>query len=118
MSHPPNGTTRVFVYGTLLRGEPNHRLLTSALFVGGAHTEPAFDLVSLGPFPTMVEGGETSIAGEVYEVDPATLGALDRLEGAPSFYQRHAVRLEDGSEVQTYLLQECRKSKDCHPIGP
>ena len=99
-----NGTTRVFVYGTLLRGEPNHRVLAGAELVGEARTEPAFELVSLGPFPAMVSGGSTAVAGEVYEVDRWTLAALDRLEGHPSFYRRERIRLESGEEVLAYLL--------------
>jgi gamma-glutamylaminecyclotransferase len=104
MRRPLNGTTRVFVYGTLLSGEPNHRLLADAALVGAARTEPEFDLVSLGAFPAMVPGGRTAIAGEVYEVDRPTLDALDRLEGHPRFYRRRAVRLDDGGEVLAYLL--------------
>ena len=104
MSDRMNGGARVFVYGTLLSGEPNHRLLADAELVGEARTEAAFDLVSLGAFPAMVPGGGTAIAGEVYEVDPQTLDALDRLEGHPRFYRRHAVRLDDGGEVLAYLL--------------
>lgn len=104
MSDRMNGGARVFVYGTLLSGEPNHRLLADAELVGAARTEPEFDLVSLGAFPAMVPGGGTAIAGEVYEVDPDTLEALDRLEGHPRFYRRRAVRLDDGGEVLAYLL--------------
>jgi gamma-glutamylaminecyclotransferase len=104
MSEARNRRARVFVYGTLLAGEPNHRLLADAALVGAARTEPDFDLVSLGAFPAMVPGGGTAIAGEVYEVDPDTLDALDRLEGHPRFYQRRAVRLDDGGEVLAYLL--------------
>jgi len=81
MSKGTNGNARVFVYGTLLSGEPNHRLLADAELVGAARTEPDFDLVSLGAFPAMIAGGATAIAGEVYEVDRPTLDALDRLEG-------------------------------------
>ncbi len=104
MSAGTNGKTRVFVYGTLLSGEPNHRLLASAARVGEARTEPAFDLVSLGAFPAMVAGGRTAVAGEVYEVDAATLADLDRLEGHPRFYQRRRIRLEDGGEVLAYVF--------------
>ena len=104
MSDRMNGGARVFVYGTLLSGEPNHRLLADAELVGAARTEPEFELVSLGAFPAMVPGGGTAVAGEVYEVDPDTLDALDRLEGHPRFYRRHAVRLDDGGEVLAYLL--------------
>ena len=65
--------TRVFVYGTLLAGEPNHRVLTGARLVAKARTEPAFELRDLGPFPGLVSGGAHAVAGEVYEVDEATL---------------------------------------------
>jgi len=79
--------------------------------------------VSLGAFPAMIAGGTTAVVGEVYEIDPVTLAALDRLEGATEdpaepgpqggsgdakrrtrFYQRTAIRLEDGDEVLAYLL--------------
>lgn len=104
MRRPLNGTARVFVYGTLLSGEPNHRLLAHASLVGEARTQPVFDLVTLGPFPAMIPGGATAVCGEVYEVDRPTLEALDRLEGHPRFYRRRAVRLDDGGEVLAYLL--------------
>jgi gamma-glutamylcyclotransferase (GGCT)/AIG2-like uncharacterized protein YtfP len=104
MNGRANGKTRVFVYGTLLSGEPNHRLLTAASLVGEARTEPAFDLVSLGAFPAMVAGGRTAVAGEVYEVSAGTLADLDRLEGHPRFYRRRRIRLEDGGEVLAYVL--------------
>ncbi len=97
-------TTKVFVYGTLRAGEPNHHLLDDHALVGEARTKPAFELVSLGAFPAMIAGGTTAVVGEVYEVDPFTLAALDRLEGHPRFYQRRPIRLEDGDEVFTYLL--------------
>ena len=73
--------TRVFVYGTLLAGEPNHRLLARARLVTEARTKPAFELRDLGSSPRLVRGGAHAVAGEVYEVDEATLAALDRLEG-------------------------------------
>lgn len=104
MTDKMNGTTRVLVYGTLLSGEPNHGLLADAAFVGLARTEPAFELVSLGPFPAIVPGGRTVVVGEVYAVDPPTLDSLDRLEGHPTFYQRRKLRLQNGDEVLAYLL--------------
>jgi len=104
MSKRVNGRTRVFVYGTLLRGEPNHRLLARAGLVGEARTRPEFDLVDLGHFPAIIEGGSTAVAGEVYEVDRLALAALDRLEGHPSFYRRERIRLDGGQVVEAYLL--------------
>ena len=95
---------RVFVYGTLLAGEPNHRVLGSAKLVAEARTEPAFELRDLGPFPGLVRGGQHAVLGEVYEVDAPTLAALDRLEGHPRFYRRARIALEGGAIVETYLL--------------
>ncbi len=104
-------TTRVFVYGTLRSGESNHDLLATAAPAGPARTAPAFDLVSLGPFPGMVAGGRTAVTGELYDVDPATLAALDRLEGHPRLYERLPIRLEDGALVEAYLRPKHRADR-------
>ncbi len=95
--------TRVFVYGTLQRGDGNHRVIEAASYLGEARTAPAFTLVSLGPFPALVAGGITTVLGEVYEVDAGMLAQLDRLEGCPRFYQRHPIVLDDGTRVEAYL---------------
>jgi gamma-glutamylaminecyclotransferase len=96
---------RVFVYGTLLAGEPNHGVLAGATRLADeARTEPAFELRDLGPFPGLVRGGSHAVVGEVYEVDDVTLAALDRLEGHPRFYKRSRISLDDGALVETYLL--------------
>lgn len=96
--------TRVFVYGTLLRGESNERFLRSARLVGAARTRPAFTLYDLGAFPGLVEGGSVAVTGEVYEVSEETLAALDRLEGHPTFYRRTAITLDGGALASAYLL--------------
>ncbi|HET9624753.1 MAG TPA: gamma-glutamylcyclotransferase family protein [Kofleriaceae bacterium] len=96
--------TRVFVYGTLLAGEANHGLLGRARFLGAAATPASFALYDLGAYPAMIAGGDRAIAGEVYEVDAATLGALDDLEDHPAYYQRTEITLADGSRAATYLL--------------
>ena len=96
---------RVFVYGSLKRGFPNHRHLMTATFVGEAQTKPGFTLYDLGPFPGMVAGGTGSVRGEVFDVDAATLVALDKLESVPSFYDRATVPLADGSLAHAYLLR-------------
>lgn len=87
----PATRTRVFVYGTLRRGEPNHHLLDARMLLRAGRTEPRFTLVSLGAFPAMIDGGETAVVGEVYDVDAVTLAALDRLEGHPRFYRRRPI---------------------------
>lgn len=101
--------TRVFVYGTLREGEGNyHRLLAPAQPVSRGRTLPEFTMLHLGGFPGVMAGGRTSIVGEVFSVTDEVLQNLDRLEGHPMFYKRTPVTLEDGSDVETYLLQRER----------
>lgn len=95
----------VFVYGTLLTKEPNHRLLIRARLVGRARTKPGFELHHLGGFPGMVRGGDGVVVGEVFEVDAPTLAALDRLEGHPRFYRRTSIVLDGGAAAEAYLLR-------------
>lgn len=76
----------VFVYGSLKAGFGNHRLLSSSEFVSTGELDNA-ELYSLGGFPAVIVGND-SVSGEIYEVDEATLKALDALEGHPRFYKR------------------------------
>ncbi len=102
--------TRVFVYGSLLRGLHNHRLLEGARFIALDRTRPVFTLVDLSSFPAMTLGGTTSVAGEIWEVDAATLEHLDALEGHPRWYQRTPVVLASRRRAETYLLPQDRTS--------
>ena len=106
--------TRLFVYGTLMRGEPAHDLLERAQMLGVASTETGYALFDMGAFPAMVAFGPTSVVGEVYAVPAALLAAMDRYEGCPEFYRRRQVTLSDGSQAETYVLtaaqvQGCRE---------
>jgi len=94
---------RLFVYGTLKRSAPNHHVLAraGARFERHATTEPAYDLVDLGPYPAMLDGGPLAVHGEVWAVDD--VAALDRFEGAPDLYRRTAVRLDDGTLAEAYV---------------
>ncbi len=107
--------TRIFTNGTLLEGQPNHRLLAGSTLLGAARTEPVFDLLDLGAFPGMVAGGSTAIKGELYEVDGATLADLDRLEGHPEFYRRRTILLDTGERVAAYIYP--RRPRGC-PVIP
>ena len=97
-----------FVYGSLMKGESNHRLLRRARFAGAAHTRCSFTLVDLGAFPGLIAGGTSAVRGETYAVGDATLASLDRLESHPTFYRRQEIALSDGTRVQAY-----RRPLDC-----
>jgi gamma-glutamylcyclotransferase (GGCT)/AIG2-like uncharacterized protein YtfP len=114
--------TRVFVYGSLMTGLHNNRLLREggARLVGPA-TIPAgrYAMVSLGAFPGLVDarwrdqGAASPIVGEIWEVDAMTLVRLDRLEGVEGgFYRRDWVPAvetvggdeDDPTRVHIYVL--------------
>lgn len=107
-----NSLHRVFVYGTLKRGEPNHALLKDtnngyAKFLGPGKTITRYPLVIATkyniPFLLKEEGTGSHVFGEVYDVDSKMLMNLDELEEHPSFYVRteHEVQLIPESEIKT-----------------
>lgn len=95
---------RIFVYGTLRRGETNAALMTDARFVRVARSRPDFTLFALDGHPGLGAGGHTAVVGEVYEVNDDVLRGLDALEGHPAWYVRSPITLADGETVETYLL--------------
>lgn len=99
--------TTVFVYGSLLHGMGNHRVIAGSLRLcedREIRTAPKYRLYSLGGFPGLVEGGSTAVLGELYVVEPATLERLDRLEGHPRFYERKMILLASEIPVASYVL--------------
>ena len=91
---------KVFVYGSLLSGLGNHRVLGDSVMIEETTMQIAANMVSLVAFPALVHGSEINdIKGEVYAVDEQTFSALDRLEGHPHFYQRMLV-----DDIWVYFL--------------
>ena len=99
----------LFIYGTLKRGERNHRLLAGEPFVSEAVTEPFYRLYDCGAHPALVEDEANGrvVRGEVYLVGPETLRRLNVLEDAPHLYELLPVRLQDFTPpVRTYLYRQ------------
>lgn len=100
----------VFVYGTLRQGFGNHRLLENpgVRYVGRDYLT-GFRMVSCGGFPAIypVDSGvpDSTIVGELYEVDDDTMVNLDRLEGVPYHYQRDKVMTINGTETWVYVQE-------------
>lgn len=95
---------RVFVYGTLKKGEPNHHWLTNrekngvSRFVARGSTVVKFPLV-IGtryniPFLLARPGVGHHIQGEIYEVDDQMFGKLDELEDYPRYYDRELQQIK------------------------
>ena len=91
---------RLFVYGSLKRGQPHHRELHGARFIGPASTAQAFALREIAGYPALVPG-DRAIAGELYDFTAQRLNELDEFEG--DAYVRQEIRLADGETVLAYL---------------
>lgn len=95
--------TRVFVYGTLKKGQPNYfRMFNdtnrTAEFLGSALTTEKYPLVIAGkyniPFLLNIPDQGKRVYGEIYKVDDEMLKFLDAFESVPTMYQRTVVKLE------------------------
>ncbi len=105
---------RVFVYGTLMSGFGNNRLMQGRL-VGRATT--AGMLYNLNGFPGLrQDDGHGTVYGEVWDIDDASLAALDRLEGvAVGLYDRIRVvaNVERHGSVEAWAYQISQR----HTVG-
>ncbi|XP_061620819.1 gamma-glutamylaminecyclotransferase-like [Phyllopteryx taeniolatus] len=93
---------RLFVYGTLKGGQPNHycmldKSIGAAQLLATAVTTEKFPLVIAGeyniPFLLNLPGQGHRVHGELYRVDERLLNFLDVLEDIPATYQRTLVML-------------------------
>ncbi|KAH8416132.1 hypothetical protein KR222_008877 [Zaprionus bogoriensis] len=114
---------RVFVYGTLKRGEPNHHWLTSkengvSRFVSAGETALKFPLV-IGtryniPFLLDKPGVGHHVQGEIYEVDDSMFARLDVLEEYPDYYDREQQAIttpeHDTLDCWVYLMRKYPES--------
>jgi len=111
------GRHRVFVYGTLKRGFPNHGFMGGQSFIGEARTVEAYPMIVQGlhfsPVVMPEPGVGHRVGGEVWEVDEACLVRLDELEsiGMPTGYTRETVRVElaDGSTIEADIYFKARE---------
>ena len=88
--------TALFCLGAHMSGLPlNHELTTlGGRLVRGARTRPAYRLHALGQRPGLVRGGDGAIAGEVWALPTAAIGALLARVAPPLGFA--TVDLEDG----------------------
>jgi len=79
---------RVFVYGTLKRGQRNSHYLDEALFIGEFTTGKGYSMYRFDDYPAVCLDGGHAIQGEVYRLGDELLRVLDELEQYPDYYQR------------------------------
>jgi len=97
---------KVFVYGSLKRGYPNHRYLegNNSEFLGES-TLVGHRLYHVSFFPGLVESEDPReiVHGETYDVSQVTLSVLDQLEGEGYLYKRQLITvLLDNVPVEAY----------------
>ena len=92
-----------FVYGTLRRGFPLHRLLDArAEYVGVGRV--AARLFDLGAYPAAVPDRDGVVVGEVYRVaDVEVWRGLDSAEGPQYHREEVTVHMADGPEVMAFI---------------
>src|SRR5687767_13667394 len=105
----------VFVYGTLRRGDaramsirfPNSKFIAAAKVSGS--------LYDLGAYPGLVLNEQnTSVIGEVYEVDDEILNQLDEIE-ASSDYVRKQVEISLGTQRRSCWLYVPERNPEFYP---
>ena len=79
-------TRKVFVYGTLMRGENNHHFLENSKCLGMSAIE-GYDMYNVGWFPAIIPGNGR-VPGELYEVPENDMASIDMLEGEGNLYIR------------------------------
>lgn len=87
-----------FVYGTLMSGYGNHRLLEDSTFYAPGITVDEYNFFTLGPFPA-VQKSDTAedqhrVEGELYHINDRTLARLDHLESNGTMYLRRRRAVE------------------------
>jgi gamma-glutamylcyclotransferase (GGCT)/AIG2-like uncharacterized protein YtfP len=111
----------VFVYGTLKKDEGNYSLMQhiKGKFVGYDSITGRFRMTGEGHgFPKVChtpQMSEMKIYGQVFEIPPDGLPALDGLEGHPRWYKREKLRTDKlGRRAWIYLMPEevYRKNAD------
>lgn len=118
---------RVFVFGTLKEGFPNFSVNKGIRVPGSYRTRERFPLYLVGerhvPWMLDARGQGEQVAGEVYDVDDATLAAMDRLErvGEPEGYLRVAITVDAGGgplQAFAYLKPASQLAPDVPRVGP
>ena len=103
-------TVRLFVYGTLKEGFPNHPFNVGRRLPGLYRTREAFPLLVVrlqnedrAPWLLDEPGQGLQVLGQVFEVDPGSLRDIDELEevGRPTGYIRKEVELEWCNEPES-----------------
>lgn len=106
-SDPPLTTDLLlFAYGSLMQGEPHHRELAEASYLGATKTRERYRLVDLGLYPAMIDSPDLQIQGELYSIPRKLVIRLDGVKELGRLFHRVAISLESGERAETYMMHE------------
>lgn len=105
-------TRKVFVYGTLMKGEPNHHFIEDSRFLG-VYALEGYEMYNVGWYPAIIPG-EGIIPGELYEVREGDMKYIDGLEGEGSLYIRKCKLTADESLI--YIYEYAQDTSDLERI--
>jgi len=120
----------VFVFGTLKEGFPNFATNKGVRIAGDFMTIERYPLYLVGerfsPWLIDAAGEGERVVGQVFEVDAATLAAMDELEriGEPDGYRRVMLEVEaqdgrgTGCHVHAYLKPREQFTESDARLGP
>jgi gamma-glutamylaminecyclotransferase len=113
---------KVFVYGTLKRGDHIRgldRISTDINYLGEATTaDTSYSLYDLGAFPAVTMQGNNKILGQVWEIPEQVLeDQLDLIEGYPDFYTRSQVETTLGT-AWMYHIEDINKYASASVYAP
>lgn len=92
----------VFVYGTLMSGEGNHRYLENSTFLGRTAIE-GYDMHDVGWYPAIVPG-DGLVVGELYSVPIDDMPSIDMLEGEGSLYAKRCETVTYGGRKTAFAF--------------
>ena len=110
---------KLFIYGTLKRGQSRADAVNGQRFLGNAQTAPKYRMFDCGEYPGLVEAYDgVSIEGELWDVDQVCLNVLDELEGTNiNLFQRGTVVLrpphENDQAVAYFYRGNTARLSDC-----
>ena len=102
---------KVFVYGTLLKGNSRAHVLKDSILLGTDELE-GFVMYDLGQYPGIIAKEGYSIKGEVYQINKVVLKELDIIESVGQLYNRMTVNLKSGTQAFTYVYRNSVKGFD------
>ena len=93
---------KVFVYGTLMKGETNHHYLENSTFLGMATIE-GYEMYNVGWYPAIIDG-DGIIIGELYQVPNIDIPSIDMLEGEGSLYIKRCETVTDSKGKSSFAF--------------